>query len=116
MGSRRSVGDGPKKAKVVRHWRVFASCPFLFVWETHSVNSIYDLVTTVIFAGVAVLYLQRSTEAEPRDHIIQYVPAALGCAIANYLGNHGQGLIAAALIAGVVAYVLYVLKPFNTAP
>ena len=77
------------------------------------VKTIYDLVTMVIFAGLVVLFLQRSTAAEPRDHMYQYAPPAIGCAVANYLGNHGQDWVAVGIIVAVVGYILYVLKPFN---
>jgi hypothetical protein len=77
------------------------------------VKTVYDLVTMVIFAGLVVLFLQRSTAAEPRDHMYQYAPPAIGCAVANYLGNHGQDWVAVTIIVAVVLYVLYVLKPFN---
>jgi hypothetical protein len=77
------------------------------------VKTIYDLLTMVIFAGLVVLFLQRSTAAEPRDHMYQYAPPAVGCAVANYLGNHGQDWVAVGIILAVVGYVLYVLKPFN---
>lgn len=81
-------------------------------------STIYDLITMVIFAGLVVLFLQRSTASEPRDHMYQYAPPAIGCAIANYVGNpepKGLGLdwLAAAIILAVVGYILYVLKPFN---
>ena len=77
------------------------------------VKTIYDLVTMVIFAGLVVLFLQRSTAAEPRDHMYQYAPPAIVCAVANYLGNHGQDWVAVGIIVAVVGYILYVLKPFN---
>jgi hypothetical protein len=77
------------------------------------VKTPYDLITMAIFAGLVVLFLQRSTAAEPRDHMYQYAPPCLGCMVANYVGNHGQGLIAAIIIVAVIGYVLYVLKPFN---
>ncbi|HEY1929066.1 MAG TPA: hypothetical protein VK801_12605 [Caulobacteraceae bacterium] len=85
-------------------------------------KTIYDLLTMAIFAGLVVLFLQRSTAAEPRDHMYQYAPPAIGCAVANYVGNQAversnnmlAGL-AIAIILAVVAYILYVLKPFNQA-
>lgn len=85
-------------------------------------KTIYDLLTMVIFAGLVVLFLQRSTAAEPRDHMYQYAPPAIGCAVANYVGNQAversnnilAGL-AIGIILAVVAYILYVLKPFNQA-
>ncbi len=77
-------------------------------------KTIYDLITMVIFAGLVVLFLQRSTAAEPRDHMYQYAPPAIGCAVANYLGNQGQHIAAVMIILAVVGYVMYVLKPNQT--
>lgn len=86
-------------------------------------STIFDVVTMAIFAGLVVLFLQRSTIAEPRDHMYQYAPPAIGCAVANYFGNQGdklgnQGLVIMAwvIMACVVAYVVYVLKPFTRTP
>ena len=86
--------------------------------DLDDVNTIYDLLTMVIFAGLVVLFLQRSTAAEPRDHMYQYAPPAIGCAVANWVGNptpKGLGLdwLAVVIILAVVGYVWYVLKPFN---
>lgn len=85
-------------------------------------KTIYDLLTMAIFAGLVVLFLQRSTAAEPRDHMYQYAPPAIGCAVANYVGNqaveHSNNMLAGlaiGIILAVVAYILYVLKPFNQA-
>jgi hypothetical protein len=77
------------------------------------VKTIYDLITMAIFAGLVVLFLQRSTAQEPRDHMYQYLPPCIGCAVANYVGNHGQGVLAGVIIAAVIGYVFFVLKPFN---
>ncbi len=77
-------------------------------------ETIFDWVTVIIFGGMIVLFLHRSTTDEaPRDHIIQYLPPSLGCAIANYFGNQGQVQLAAAVVIGVIIYVAIVLKPFN---
>ncbi len=75
-----------------------------------------DLITLIIFAGLVVLFLQRSTEEVPQDRIIHYAPPAIGCAVANYLGNHHQEIIAVIIILAVIAYTLYVLKPFKQKP
>jgi hypothetical protein len=83
---------------------------------TRYVKTIFDLVTMVIFAGLVVLFLQRSSAPEPRDHMYQYAPPALGCAVANYLGNNGQDIGAWVLIVCVVGYVFFVLKPFSQTP
>ena len=78
-------------------------------------SSIYDAVTIGIFAGLAILFLQRSSAAEPRDRIYHYLPPALGCALANWLGNQHQDLLAIVIIVAVVLYSLFVLKPFKQA-
>jgi hypothetical protein len=77
-------------------------------------GTIYDWASMAVFGGLVVLFLQRSmSEQEPQDKIIHYLPPALGCALANYLGNNGQGLIAWLLILAVVAYIIHILKPFR---
>lgn len=70
----------------------------------------WDWITVFIFAGLATLLLQRSTEEQPRDELWHYLPAAAGCAAANYAGNEGYHVLAAAIVAAVVAYILIVLK------
>lgn len=75
-------------------------------------ETVYDWVTVGVFVGLAVLFLQRSSEEEPRDKIYHYLPPALGCAISNYLGNEGYMVPAILLVVGVMAYIYYILKPF----
>jgi len=74
-------------------------------------ETIYDWVTVAIFAGLVVLFLQRSTAEEPSDRLIDYLPAALGCAVANWLGNNGYAPFAVLAIAAVLGYTWLVLKP-----
>ena len=77
-------------------------------------ETIFDWVTVIIFVGMVVLFLQRSTGDEPpKDNLLQYVPPSLGCMAANYFGNQGQVQLAAAIVFGVLAYIAFVLKPFN---
>ncbi len=77
-------------------------------------ETIYDWITVAIFGGMVVLFLHRSTQEEPpQDTLLQYLPPAVGCALANYVGNHGQGLLSALLVVAVLAYIALVLKPFN---
>ena len=78
-------------------------------------SSLYDLVTVILFAGLAVLYLQRSASQQPKDRILHYAPAALGCAVADWLGNNHMDIPAMVTIGGVIAYSLWVLKPFARA-
>jgi uncharacterized membrane protein len=73
----------------------------------------YDWVTVIIFAGLVVLFLQRSASDEPRDEMWQYLVPSVGCAVANYFGNEGQDLVAIAIILVTLGYILYVLKPFQ---
>lgn len=70
----------------------------------------WDWITVFIFAGLATLLLQRSTEEQPRDELWQYLPAAAGCAGANYAGNEGYSILAAGIVAAVVIYIFLVLK------
>jgi hypothetical protein len=79
-----------------------------------AMQTIYDWITVAIFGALIVLFLHRSTaQDEPKDNIFQYLPACIGCALANYVGNEGHGAAAFAIIVAVLAYVAYVLKPFN---
>ena len=84
-------------------------------------QTVYDWVTVAIFAGLIVIFLQRSVgEGEPQDSILSYLPPAIGCAVSNYFGNEGleQGnmifqILAALGIVAVLAYTYYVIKPFQ---
>lgn len=75
-------------------------------------QTLFDWLTVAAFSALAVLYLERSMRPVARDHWWQYVPPALACAGANWLGNHGHEFIAAAVLAVGIGYVLVVLKPF----
>ncbi len=76
-------------------------------------ETVYDWVTVAIFAGLIVLYLQRSSLAEPRDRLCQYLGASVGCAVATYFGNEGQHIVAWVIIAATLGYTFYVLRPFE---
>jgi hypothetical protein len=84
-------------------------------------QTIYDWVTIAIFAGLIVIFLQRSVgDSEPQDSILSYLPPAIGCAVANQVGNAAlkdenvlYHLVAALGIAAVLAYTYYVIKPFK---
>lgn len=77
-------------------------------------KTIYDLLTLALFAGLVVLFLQRSAAPQtPDDHLYHYLPPAVGLAVANWLGNHEMNIAAIATILASVAYVVVVLKPFK---
>ncbi len=73
-------------------------------------ETIYDWVTMAVFAGLIILFLQRSTMDEPPDTIWHYLPPSVGCALANYVGNEGYGIAAFAVLIAVGAYLILVLK------
>ena len=75
----------------------------------------YDVISLAIFAGLIVLFLQRSTSDGSQEDasLLQYLVAGVGCGAANYFGNQGENAIAVALIAATLGYILYYLKPFG---
>ena len=75
-----------------------------------NVETAWDWITVFTFAGLATLLLQRSAEEEPRDHLWQYAPPAVGCALVNYVGNEGYHAPAAVIFVAVVAYIFKVLN------
>lgn len=76
-------------------------------------ETIFDWITVALFAGLIVLFLQRSTQDEPGDHLWQYIVASAGLAVCNYVGNEGQPWLAALLLTAVLAFIHFVLKPFK---
>jgi len=81
-------------------------------------ETVYDWVTLAIFAGLVVLFLQRSTSerAERDASIVYYLAAGVGCAAANYFGNHGQHPVAIAILVATVGFIIYFLNPFRLRP
>jgi hypothetical protein len=73
----------------------------------------FDWLSVAVFAGLILLFLQRSLAEEPRDKMIHYLPPALGCALANYVGNEGYAIPAIVTLVAVLGYVWYVLKPLE---
>lgn len=74
-------------------------------------NSVFDWITVIAFCGLAVLYLQRSSAEDPQDSVWQYLPPAIGCMGANWLGDHVSPVLGVITLVAVLAYVYYVLKP-----
>jgi hypothetical protein len=79
----------------------------------------YDWSTVIVFAGLIVLFLQRS-QGVARDHLWQYLTAALGCAATNYVGNEAIKLDnttyhLGAIVLGLatLAFIWFVLRPFQ---
>ncbi|MEL6830693.1 MAG: XrtV sorting system accessory protein [Pseudomonadota bacterium] len=76
-------------------------------------DTLYDWLSLLAFAGLITLFLNRSAMDEPPDTIWHYMPPSLACAVANYVGNEGYGAAAIIIIVGVVLYVYFVLNPFR---
>lgn len=84
-------------------------------------NTVYDWVTVAIFAGLVVLFLQRSTGWRPAgDSMLQYLGASAGCAVANYFGNEGVAgrgivyhLLGIGVIVATLVYIHLVLRPLD---
>lgn len=76
-------------------------------------ETVYDWVTLAIFAGLVVLFLQRSVSDERSDSMLPYLAGAAVCAVANYFGNEGYDLLAVALIVANLVFIFVVLKPID---
>lgn len=78
-------------------------------------QTVYDWVSLAIFAGLVVLFLQRSTSdrGEKDASLLFYLGAGAGCAVANYFGNQGQHVVAVLLLAATLGFIVYFLKPFG---
>ena len=81
-------------------------------------ETIYDWVSLAIFAGLIVLFLQRSIgeRAEKDASLFYYLGAGVGCAVANYFGNEGQDIVAILLLVATVGLIIFCLKPFKLKP
>lgn len=79
-------------------------------------KTIYDFMTIGIFAGLIVLFLQRSIDEAHDDHLWQYLLASVGCAVTNYLGNEGYVVPAVLALVATIAFIVYVLKPIHGFP
>jgi putative Mn2+ efflux pump MntP len=75
------------------------------------VTTAFDWLSVALFSALALLFLIRSAQPEPRDRMIAYLPPALGCMVGNQLGNHDQPLWGAIVLIGVAVYIVRVLKP-----
>ncbi len=73
-------------------------------------ETFWDWITVIAFGGLIVLMLNRSMQEEPVDHLAEYLVPAVGCAVANYIGNNHSDLFAGIALGLVAAYVYKVLK------
>lgn len=76
-------------------------------------TTVFDWLSMAVFAGLIVLFLQRSTDETPKDKLWQYLIPSVGCAVVNFLGNEGHTVIAVLLLLSVLIYIHIVLKPLD---
>lgn len=98
-------------------YRQFCITGLFWAWGRQqglAMETVFDWVSVLAFAGLITLFLQRSSMDNPPDTIWHYMPPAVGCAVANYVGNEGYSIGAVAILVCVGIYVQYVLKPFKT--
>jgi hypothetical protein len=84
---------------------------------SRSLKTIYDLIAIGLFAGLAILFLQRSaSRALDPIPIWKYGLPAVGCALADYLGDHDQMIASIAIFLVVAVYCVMALHPFQQGP
>lgn len=99
-------GDRPEPDPALAMHRVLA--------HPGAMETVYDWLTVALFCAIAITYLQRSlVPLARRDPMIGYLPPAIGCAVANWLGNEGHAIWAIALLGISAVYYWHVLKPLD---
>ena len=80
----------------------------------------YDWVTLGIFAGIIVLFLQRSINPVPNDEKWRYFLPSVSVAALNQVGNAAYEsnkaiyhVLAILGIVGTLVMIQYLLKPFK---
>ncbi len=82
-----------------------------------SLKTIYDVTAIGMFAGLAILFLQRSASRIPDPiPMWKYAVPAIGCALADYLGDHDQTPASVAVFLATVLYSVIVLRPLHQHP
>jgi len=71
-------------------------------------------VSIIAFAGLTILYLQRSASSSPDSVALwKYALAAFGCALADYFGDHGMVVASIATFVVLAVFSVAMLKPFH---
>ena len=77
----------------------------------------FDLLSLILFAGLAILYLQRSADERPDSTPLwRYAVVAAGCAASDVAGNHDLPWVGYAGLAATAIAALLMLKPFVRQP
>jgi len=70
----------------------------------------FDWITVAMFAALVTHFLAHSAAEDGEDiHLLHYLVPSAGCALANWLGNHGWILAAVAVLLGVIGYAYHFL-------
>ena len=78
-------------------------------------ETIFDLLAGLLFIATAGLYFLRFRHESPP--LAPYVLVGLVCAVGNWLGNHGGGVAAVALlIAGAFLTLHLASEPYRETP
>jgi hypothetical protein len=74
----------------------------------------YDWITVIIFAGLVTRFLHQSSKPEADDDSMwHYLVPCVGCAVTNWLGNEGWHVAAVGMLAATLAYIFYFLGPVS---
>lgn len=80
-------------------------------------TTVFDWLTMAIFCVLVVIFLQRSAGERPEHDVMwKYLPAALGCMIANYIGNHGWLISGTTLITATMIYSWHIIYKGHNLP
>lgn len=80
-------------------------------------KTLWDMLALAVFAGLIMLFLQRSVDNGSRpDPLWRYLAASIGCAVSNYLGSHGMPVVASAALLLTLAFIVRALRPFGWPP
>ena len=70
--------------------------------------TVFDLVTVTCFAALVIAYFQFANH--DKRVLVRLLPAAIGFAVANQLGNHDQYILAIILILTGIGYTVLALR------
>lgn len=75
-------------------------------------QTVFDWVTVAIFIATAGTFFYRTQREWPP--LYRYLGVAIGCAIANQLGNLGYFILALLMIGALIAALLWLgSRPYN---
>lgn len=68
-------------------------------------ETLFDLLSVVLFIATAAMFFFRFRSENPP--LAPYMLISLVCAVSNWLGNHGGGVAAVALLVAASFYLLH---------